>query len=95
MSLLMSPAIRILLIRMIFCIRRISLVVGIVLICPVVQLFLRVCLARNFTHAFLLSEPKKSTHFALCVDYHHPERQLYTQQNKTEWNNLFRLDFVV
>ena len=74
MSLLMSPAIRILLIRIIVGIRLISFVVGIVLICPVVQLFLRVCFARNLTHAFLLSEPKKSTHFALCVDYNHPER---------------------
>ena len=95
MSLLMSPAIRILLIRIIVGIRLISFVVGIVLICPVVQLFLRVCFTRNLTHALLLSEPKKTTHFALCVDYHHPERQLYTQQNKTEWNNQFRLDFVV
>ena len=64
MSLLMSPAIRILLIRIIVGIRLISFVVGIVLICPVVQLFLRVCFTRNLTHALLLSEPK--TIHALC-----------------------------
>ena len=74
MSLLMSPAIRILLIRIIVGIRLISFVVGIVLICPVVQLFLRVCLPETLPMLFSFLSQKQSTHFALCVDYNHPER---------------------
>lgn len=64
---LMFSAVVVHLIGVIIEICSISSVVGIVLIGPVVKLLLGMRFTRYFFHSFLLSEPKKTTHFVLCV----------------------------
>ena len=80
----MSFMLGILLIGVVISIGLIRLIVWIVLIRPIVKLLFGMCFPRYFAHVNLLSEPKKSTHFALCVDHDYPESSLYTQQNKTD-----------
>jgi hypothetical protein len=86
---LVSFVLGILLVCVVISIGLISLIVWIVLIRPIVKLFFGMCFPRHFAHVNLLSEPKKSTHFALCVDHDHPESSLYTHQNKTDKRTSF------
>lgn len=64
---LMSSAVRIHLIGVIIKICSICTIVRIVLISPVVELLFCMRFTGYLSHIFLLSELKKTTHFALCV----------------------------
>lgn len=64
---LMTLVVRVRLIGVIIEICSIGSIVWIVLIGPVVELRFCMRFPRCFSHIFLLSEPKKTTHFELCV----------------------------
>jgi len=64
---LVASAVRVHLVGVIIEIGSICRIVWVILICPIVKLGLGMYFSRYLSHILLLSEPKKATHFDLCV----------------------------
>lgn len=94
-SFLVRSVVRIHLIGPIVSVSLICLVIGIMQICPVIQLCFGMCFPDTFPIISLLSEPKKPTHFASCVDCDHPEDRFARNKTNPTKEHFLRFDFVV
>ena len=67
-------------------------VIRIMQICPMVQLLFCTHFPWNFSHVCLLSEPKKSTHFASYVDCHYSKTTLHVTK-QSQWKEFLLFVF--